>query len=328
MGLKEALPMEKRPKFKPRRQDFTLELLCGNNLFDNIIIESGAVLKEVESVIYLASKSPKIVKQKKLQFKLNKSSKEFGFTLKRMKVPKYMAQTVTENKLLLKRIAYENLKEKQMFETDASCNPDIDLSLLEKKDNEISDTSINSECTERDIISPRTLTSILKKGKSPYEEKSLNFFGKNKNQKTIPQKKFKVSKVTWGPVPSKTKKTPRKAKLKGENKADKENTDLKEALPMEKRPKFKPRRQDFTLELLCGNNLFDNIIIESGAVLKEVESVIYLASKSPKIVKQKKLQFKLNKSSKEFGFTLKRMKVPKYMAQTVTENKLLLKRIA
>ena len=43
--------MEKRPKFKPRRQDFTLELLCGNNLFDNIIIESGAVLKEVESVI-------------------------------------------------------------------------------------------------------------------------------------------------------------------------------------------------------------------------------------------------------------------------------------
>merc|ERR1719206_1002609 len=167
--LKEALPMETRPKFKPRRQDFTLELLCGNNLFDNIIIESGAVLKEVESVIYLASKSPKIVKQKKLEFKLNKSSKEFGFTLKRMKVPKYMAQTVTENKLLLKRIAYENLKEKQMFETDASCNPDIDLSLLEKKDNEISDTSINSECTERDIISPRTLTSILKKGKSPYE---------------------------------------------------------------------------------------------------------------------------------------------------------------
>ena len=178
--LKEALPMEKRLKFKPCRQDFTLELLCGNNLFDNIIIESGAVLKEVESVIYLASKSPKIVKQRKVQFMLNKSSKEFGFTLKRIKVPKYMAKTVADDKLLLKRIVSENLKEQQKFETDASCNPDIDLSLLEKKNNEISDTSINSECTESDVISPRTLTSILKKGKSPYGEKSVNFFGKLK----------------------------------------------------------------------------------------------------------------------------------------------------
>ena len=178
--LKEALPMEKRLKFKPCRQDFTLELLCGNNLFDNIIIESGTVLKEVESVIYLASKSPKIVKQKKIQFMLNKSSKEFGFTLKRIKVPKYMAKTVADDKLLLKRIVSENLKEQQKFETDASCNPDIDLSLLEKKNNEISDTSINSECTESDVISPRTLTSILKKGKSPYGEKSVNFFGKLK----------------------------------------------------------------------------------------------------------------------------------------------------
>ena len=182
---------------------------------------------------------------------LNKSSKEFGFTLKRIKVPKYMAKTVADDKLLLKRIVSENLKEQQKFETDASCNPDIDLSLLEKKNNEISDTSINSECTESDVISPRTLTSILKKGKSPYGEKSVNFFGKTKNQKIIPQKKFKVSKVTWGPVPSKAKKTPRKARLKGENKADKENTDKKEAeiQPEVKVPKKRGRKPKVKVEI-------------------------------------------------------------------------------
>ena len=37
--------------------------------------------------------------------------------------------------------------------------------------------------TVSDVISPRTHTSILKKGKSPYGEKSVNFFGKLKIRK-------------------------------------------------------------------------------------------------------------------------------------------------
>jgi len=250
--LKEVLPMEKRAKFKPRRHDFTLELLCGNNLFDNIIIESGAVLKEVESVLYLASKTPKIVKQKKIQFKLNKSSKELGFTLRRIKSPKYMARTVTDNKLVFKRIASDELIDENKLETDAFFDPDIGILpiISEKNPDENTDTSFNSECTDSDIISPRTLTSILKKGKSPYEEKSLDLFGKTKNQKVIPQRKFKVSKVTWGPPPTKGKRTPKKAKLKESIKADKENTDTEEIpkLPEVKVPKKRGRKPKIKVE--------------------------------------------------------------------------------
>jgi len=71
--------------------------------------------------------------------------------------------------------------------------------------------------------------------------------------------------------------------------------DLQESLPQEKKAKFKPRRQDFSLELLCGNNLFDNIIIESSAVLKEVESALYLASKSSRFCQTKETKIQNGK---------------------------------
>merc|ERR1712039_397307 len=41
-------PEEKRDSFKPVRQEFSLELLCGNNQFDNILVEAGQILKEVQ----------------------------------------------------------------------------------------------------------------------------------------------------------------------------------------------------------------------------------------------------------------------------------------
>merc|ERR1719367_2737176 len=46
--LREQQPEEKRSSFKPVRQEFSLELLCGNNQFDNILIEAGQILKEIQ----------------------------------------------------------------------------------------------------------------------------------------------------------------------------------------------------------------------------------------------------------------------------------------
>merc|ERR1719367_1272945 len=47
-ALKAQQPEEKRDSFKPVRQEFSLELLCGNNQFDNILIEAGQILKEIQ----------------------------------------------------------------------------------------------------------------------------------------------------------------------------------------------------------------------------------------------------------------------------------------
>eukprot|EP00092_Neocalanus_flemingeri_P012486 GFUD01013459.1.p1 GENE.GFUD01013459.1~~GFUD01013459.1.p1 ORF type:complete len:2839 (+),score=729.45 GFUD01013459.1:442-8517(+) len=291
--LKEALPMEKRAKFKPKRQDFTLELLCGNNLFDNIIIESDAILKEVESVLYLASKCPKIIKQKRQEFILTKSSNECGFSLKRIRSPKYMAKSVTDNKLVLTRIASETLKEETKLESDESCKTENDVLLMpnqDTSDNSIN-TSFNSECTDKDIISPRTLTSILKKGRSQFELKASDFRGKaTKNQKIVPQKKFKVSKVTWGPVPPKEKKSSKKMKLKDDVKAaihfekkghaNKENSGKEETPIVEevKVPKKRGRKPKVKVE-----NTASPVVVEEVTKKETVDKEKPRRGRKPKI---------------------------------------------
>merc|ERR1711915_26671 len=247
--LQESLPQEKKAKFKPRRQDFSLELLCGNNLFDNIIIESSAVLKEVESALYLASKSSRFVRQKKLKYKMVNSSNEMVLSIRRMKSPKYLAKVVSDTKIVFYR--KDLAKTNQQSDSNPITSSDIDI--VEKKEESEEHEKANDKMAldekDEDSISPRTLTSILKKGKSSFNSKGLDFFGKTKSQKSTPQRKFKVSKVTWGPVPSKAKKPPKKVKTKSpdaeQKRANKENseTNTEEAKVPKKRgrkPKPKP----------------------------------------------------------------------------------------
>ena len=50
-ALREKCPPEKRLKFKAKRRDFSLEILCGNNLYDNIVRNSRDVLTSMENLL-------------------------------------------------------------------------------------------------------------------------------------------------------------------------------------------------------------------------------------------------------------------------------------
>ena len=52
-ALREKCPAEKRPKFKAKRRDFTLEILCRNNLYDNIVRNSLELLSRMEDLLSL-----------------------------------------------------------------------------------------------------------------------------------------------------------------------------------------------------------------------------------------------------------------------------------
>merc|ERR1711915_738493 len=215
------------------------------------------VLKEVESALYLASKSSRFVRQKKLKYKMVNSSNEMVLSIRRIKSPKYLAKAVSDTKLVFCRKDLE--KTNQQSDSNPIASSDIDT--IEKKEESEEQEKANDKMAidekDEDSISPRTLTSILKKGKSSFDSKGLDFFGKTKSQKSTPQRKFKVSKVTWGPVPSKAKKPPKKVKTKSpdaeQKRANKENseTNTEEAKVPKKRgrkPKIKPTQENSTNE--------------------------------------------------------------------------------
>lgn len=50
-SLLEKCPPEKRPKFKAKRRDFSLEILCGNNLYDNIVRSTTQLMYRMEQMV-------------------------------------------------------------------------------------------------------------------------------------------------------------------------------------------------------------------------------------------------------------------------------------
>lgn len=51
--LREKCPIEKRAKFKAKRRDFSLEILCRNNLYDNIVRNSASIMNRMEELLSL-----------------------------------------------------------------------------------------------------------------------------------------------------------------------------------------------------------------------------------------------------------------------------------
>ena len=102
-ALLEKVSVEKRAKYKPKRHDFSLKLLCSNNLYNNILVESDRTLKELEGIHYLVKNCSKLVKNKTKLYSLKKTN-GLKTSLKRLQHHKYSC-TPTENlKIFLYKI--------------------------------------------------------------------------------------------------------------------------------------------------------------------------------------------------------------------------------
>merc|ERR1712106_1112319 len=157
------------------------------------------------------------------------------------------------------------------------------------------------------MISPRTLTSILKKGRSQYELKASEFRGNAKNKKIVPQRKFKVSKVTWGPVPTKEKKSlSKKLKLKDDIKAEihserkglanKENSSKEEnpiATEVEV-PKKRGRKPKVKVE-----NMATSVVVGEGTENEDIVKEKPKRGRKPKIKPPVQVQDKDSESKTE-----------------------------
>merc|ERR1712012_253036 len=204
-ALKAQQPEEKRDSFKPVRQEFSLELLCGNNQFDNILIEAGQILKEIQLQASLV-KENSLFMSRKHQFS---SSPSDGLKL-------VIKRTTTESphgifnliqstggKMILRRAKKPQKKKRESFSA--------------KVDPEETQTDSQLVMDERGDTSP--LLSILK-GISQYDkEEAEEKKAKTKSAKKVPsEKKFKPTKVTWGATPPPFEKK-KKRKLKKEGTA-------------------------------------------------------------------------------------------------------------
>merc|ERR1712223_1188020 len=200
-ALKAQLPEEKRDSFKPVMQEFSLELLCGNNQFDNILVEAGQILKEVQLQASLV-KENSLFMSRKHQFS---SSPSDGLKL-------VIKRTTTESphgifnliqstggKMILRRAKKAQKKKRESF--SAKVDPE--------------ETQTDSQLV-MDDASP--LLSILK-GISQYDKEQVEEKkAKTKSAKKVPaEKKFKPTKVTWGATPPPFEKK-KKRKLKKEGK--------------------------------------------------------------------------------------------------------------
>ena len=200
-SLQSQQPEEKKAKYKPLRQDFSLELLCGNNQFDNILIESNQVLTDLLTYITMAKETKLIMKSKNTYF-ITSSGNEMKFTLKKKtsegRTGIFKSVLGSENKLLLKRV----VQEKATLDEPVALPQSPKRSAEPKGEEEITETE--------EGLSPR---SILK-GISQYDNATEVIKEKVKSPKKVtPVKKFKVSKVTWGTTPTPPKKKKKKLKL-------------------------------------------------------------------------------------------------------------------
>merc|ERR1711994_583268 len=195
------------------RQEFSLELLCGSNQFDNILVEARQILKEVQLQASLV-KENSLFMSRKHQFS---SSPSDGLKL-------VIKRTTTESphgifnliqstggKMILRRAKNSKKKKRESF--SAKVDPE--------------ETHTDSQLV-MDDASP--LLSILK-GISQYDKEEVEEKkAKTKSAKKVPsEKKFKPTKVTWGATPPPfEKKKKRKLKKEGTAIAPEEKVQLGE----------------------------------------------------------------------------------------------------
>ena len=191
-ALLEKINVEKRAKFKPKRHDFTLKLLCSTNLYNNILIETERILKELEESQFLVKNCSSLVHKRQQLYSVSKRLDE-KILLKRLRREKYSCKSGENMKLILSK-----RKSKKNYTQDNGA-------VLAFDENSKSETKISIESEVADV-----------------KIKASDFRNKMRQKKGPSPKKFKVTKVTWGQVPESEhpkvpKKRGRKKKLKVED---------------------------------------------------------------------------------------------------------------
>ena len=85
----------------------------------------------------------------------------------------------------------------------------------------------------------------------------------------------------------------------------KELTAILEKVAPEKRAKYRPKRHDYSLALLCSTNLYNNILLESKRTLQELQDVHFLVTHCSRLVSQKTSLFTGTLSKRGLKLTLK-----------------------
>ena len=100
--LEKVVP-EKRAKYRPKRHDYSLALLCSTNLYNNILLESKRTLQELKDVHFLVTHCSKLVSQKTSLFTGNLSKRGLKLTLKRLQHHKFSSRAGENLKLILSK---------------------------------------------------------------------------------------------------------------------------------------------------------------------------------------------------------------------------------
>ena len=215
-AILDKISVERRAKYKPKRHDFSLQLLCSNNLYNNILVDAENILKEMKAVQFLARHCSGLITRKKQLFvtrKLNNSK----IALKRLNHNRYSARQNGDMKIVLSQFKEKLEQPEYIFkDEDLISNPDEFVSLM----------------------------SPAKKSPTDLKIKASDFRSRGKLKKVSTPKKFKVNKVTWGPVPLKEKKkktSPVKPKNDGSSQSP---TEVKIPKKRGRKPKKKPETLD------------------------------------------------------------------------------------
>ena len=166
-ALKEKAPLEKKAKFRAKRHEFSLALLCSTNLYNNIFIEAEKTLQNMREVQFLVRNCSNLVPHSKKTFSITKSS-DLKVNLKRQRPIKFRSK-LRDGKLILTKA--------------------IPVGKASKVSSEKAQLPGKFETT---LEEPTSIASVF----SPSD-----FKGKGKARKIASPKKFKVNKVTWGQVP-------------------------------------------------------------------------------------------------------------------------------
>ena len=103
VAILEKIAPEKRAKYRPKRHDYSLALLCSTNLYNNILLESERTLQELKDVHFLVSHCSGLVSHKTSLFIGTPSKRGLKLTLKRLRHHKFSSRAGENLKLILSK---------------------------------------------------------------------------------------------------------------------------------------------------------------------------------------------------------------------------------
>merc|ERR1712079_173192 len=197
-ALLESTSVEKRAKYKPKRCDFSLALLCSSNLYNNILVESEKTLQQLKETQYLIKHCSNLASRKQRLYSIT-SKKELKVSLKRLRHHKYSSRKEDDLRIVLTK--------RKPIQT---AEDDEDIITPDNENNHLLEEPVTNEIIGADTSQSENINI-----------KASDFRMKKNQRKTPPAKRLKVAKVTWGSVATPEenvvkKKRGRKPKIKPE----------------------------------------------------------------------------------------------------------------